>query len=197
MSDEFITLSEIKNSNKLDENFIDEVDQLNKLNEGIPVYQVQGILNSSNALVMKVGIIEEVNDVLIKDFEIVSRFKCFMVSRIYDQQLLEKTNERCKLNMIKVTICQNSNPPIPIAALCYNFNHKYNDSIINYLSDQTQRIEINGFYNITLHYKENSKNKYIELRKFETYQGEQQMMVLLTKCMLDPKVLKMLNDIKI
>ncbi len=196
MSEEFITLSEIKNSNKLDENFIDEIDQLNKLNDGIPVYQVQGILNSPNALVMKVGIIEELNDVLIKDFEIVSRFKCFMVSRIYNQQLLEKTNEHCKLNMIKVTICQNSTPPIPIAALCYNFNHMKKNSVINYVSDQKQRIEIDGFYNITLHYKENNNNKYIELRKLETYQGEQQMMILLTKCLLDPKILKILNNIK-
>ena len=223
MSEEFVTLSEIKtNSNKLNEHFMDEIDQLNKIDEGIPVYQVQGILNNSKALVMKVGIIEELNDVLIKDFEIVSRFKCFMVSRIYDQQLLEKTNGHYKLNMIKVTICQNSNPPIPIAALCYNFNHSQNDSIINYLSTQIQRIEVNGFYNITLHYKENNNkknnnkennnkknnnkennnkennnNKYIELSKFEIYQGEQQMMISLTKSLLDPKVLEILNDIKI
>lgn len=196
MTEEFITLSEIKNNNKLNEHYMDEMDQLNKLDNGIPVYQVQGILNSSKGFVIKVGIIEELNDVLIKDFEIVARFKCFMVSRIYDKPLLEKTNEHRKLNMIKVTICQNSNPPVPIAALCYNFNHTQNDSIIGYLSDNTQKIELNGFYNITLHYKENNKHKYIELHKFETYQGEQQMMISLTKSLLDPKVLDILNNIK-
>lgn len=197
MTEEFITLSQIKNNNKLNEHYIDEMDQLNKLDDGIPVYQVQGILNSSKGFVIKVGIIEKLNDVLIKDFEIVSRFKCFMVSRIYDEPLLEKTNEHHKLNMVKVTICQNSNPPVPIAALCYNFNHTQNDSIINYLSDNTQKIELNGFYNITLHYKENNKYKYIELNNFETYQGEEQMMILLTKSLLDPKVLDILNNIKI
>ena len=196
ITEEFITLSEINNSNKLNEHYMDEIDQLNKLDDGIAVYQVQGILNTSTALVMKVGIIEELNDVLIKDFEIVSRFKCFMVSRIYDQQLLKKTNEHHKLNMIKVTICQNSNPPVPIAALCYNFNHIQKNSIINYLSNKTHKIELNGFYNITLHYKENNKHKYIELNKLETYQGEQQMMILLTKSLLDPKVLDILNNIK-
>lgn len=194
MTEEFISLKDLK-SNKIKQDYVDEFDEYNKLDEGTIIYQVQGILNKSKALLMKVGVTKEVNDVLIKDFEIVSRFKCFMMSKIYSQKLLE--NNPKNLLLIKIIICQNRNPPIPIANLCYNFNHQKSDTIINYASVASNKIELEGYYNITLHYKEENDNKYVELRKFDSHKGNQEMMISLTKALLDSTVLEILNDIKI
>ena len=46
-SKEFISLKEI-NSNKLTDEYIDEFEEYNKLDEGITIYQVQGILTEAN-----------------------------------------------------------------------------------------------------------------------------------------------------
>lgn len=201
---EYINLASLRSLNipainVSNDKYIDEEEQLNDVQKnGVTVYQVQGIQNKNYGKVVHVGFMEKLNDVLIRDFELFTQFKCYMMSRLYDINLLKKTDEHKKLNLIRINICRNSTTPVLIASLCLNFNHNKNDSIINYISDTTNKFELDGFYNITLHYRENSNShiKYIELERLDTFCDENKMMSYMIKKLIDPNILELLSDIK-
>lgn len=203
-NEEFISLASIK-SNKINHKFVDEHDDINELNDlnenSIHVFQVQGIENTAYGLIMKVGMMKQIHDVLIKEFDISSQFKCYMISRIYDTESLKRLNATGRIQMIKVNICHNNDTITPIASLCYNFNtfsHLENkDNIINYTSDNVNKKNLYGFYSITLHFKEkeNENHKYVNIQDQQTFPGKTQMLIDLTKWLLDDKVKNILNKL--
>ena len=202
-TEEFVSLKSIK-SNKIDHEFTDEYNDLNNLNDlnkdDMHVFQVQGIENTSNGLIMKVGIMKQIHDILIKEFNIPPNFKCYMISRIYDMQTLKQTNDTGIIQMIKVNICHNNGTTlIPIASLCYNFNttsHLQNkENIMNYISNNINKRELQGFYSITLHFKENGNSKYVNIQNQDTFSDKTQILIDLTKWLLDEKVKTILNKL--
>ena len=193
---EFISVSKLK-SNKIDDDFIDADDAIDELNENSrEVYQVQGSDNSTMATIMKVGLMKDLHDILIKEFDISPKFKCYMISRMFDVTKLEYVSEHCTFQMVKVNIFHNDGH---IASLSYNFKtfaHVQNkSSIMNYVSDNKQIKELYGFFSITLHFKENNQNKYITLENNKTFPGKTEMLVKLTKWLLDPQVQESLNKL--
>lgn len=200
MSDEkFVSVGSIK-SNKMDHSFMDENDNLNdNLNDlyedGIQIFQMQGKKNTSCGIIKAVGIMKELNDILIKEFNIPTfigsseeHYKCFMISKIYDMKTLEQLNDTGIIQMIKINICFDDKP---IASLCYNFN---TSSHLLYSLDYISK-ELHGFYSITLHFKENNNPKYINLDIQKTFPGNDQIMIDLTKWLLDDKTQSILNKL--
>lgn len=196
--DEYISIFKIK-SNILDDDFVDADDAMDELNENSKeVYQVQGYDDNATAVIMKVGLMKDLHDILIKEFDILSKFKCYMISRMFNAAKLEHVSEHCTFQMVKVNIFHNNNNE-HIASLSYNFKtfaHAQNKtSIMNYVSDKQQTKELYGFFSITLHFKENNQNKYITLENNKTFPGKTEMLIKLTKWLLDPKVQESLNKL--
>ena len=91
------------------------------INDGINVYQVQPFENY--AIIMCVGIMETIHDILIKEFEVQGKYKCHMVSKIYDDDFLKTTSALGRFPILNLMICnKKSENYAPIAYISYNFN---------------------------------------------------------------------------
>ena len=108
-SDEFISVHEI-----------DSTKQNQNSENGIAVYQVQGLNQMPKALIIKVGFLENIHDVLINDFKFLKKYKCYIVSRLYvKEELLKNQNI---FQMIKIIICKDGDSMnMPLCYLCFNF----------------------------------------------------------------------------
>jgi hypothetical protein len=100
MEEEYQSVHEIKPNTVSDNNETNH----------ITVYQVQGIADTNTGLIIKAGILENPHDILIREFEILSKFKCFMVSRLYHQNELNENKEivvdlNCHTNIPGVFAC--------------------------------------------------------------------------------------------
>ena len=188
--DEFVKLNTIKSNNVnlgFDENSID-------------IYQIQGIENTSNGLIMKVGLMKNVSDVLIKEFTLFAKFTCRIISKLYDLKTLENFNDTETIPMIIIYIYNNVNMK-NIATLCYNFNtsvHKQNkNNIINYISNELIIKHLIGYYSITLHFTDNDSinNKYVNLLNESIFPRKEQILINLTKYLLDDQVQSILNEL--
>ena len=203
MADEnFISLKSIK-SNKINYEFSNGINEMQSLCEiSFPIYQIQGIQDSACGLIMNVGIMEELHDVLIKEFDIHPMFKCYMISKIYNDIILKQLYDIGRIPMIKINICSNDKlKTAPIASLCYNFNpilpsqtEDKNELFAN-ISNSIIKKELNGFYSITLHFDEKGSNKYVEIQNQKTFSGKNQMMIDLTKWLLDEKITNILKKL--
>lgn len=152
----------------------------------ITVFQIQGKENTNKGLIMKAGYLENPHDILIREFELLRKFKCFMISRLYDQEELKKAKPRYQ--MIKIIICKkNDKMNNPIAYLCYNF---HTDQYC--ISTHDNKIELTGKYTITFHFMEDTY-KYIQLYENDTYMGSGHMMNTLTEYLFNENVLQHIN----
>ena len=178
MEEEYRSVHEI-NSNRTDTN---ETKYVN-------VYQVQGIENTNTGLIIKAGVLENRHDTLIREFEILKKFKCFMVSRLYKEDELVKEHERYQ--MIKIIICKKDcDMNNPLAYLCFNFHPSE-----HHLSTHENRIKLNGFFSITFHFMETNIAKYIQLYKNEEYIGNNKMMTKLIEHLYHQNVLKVIDKL--
>lgn len=154
----------------------------------IPVYQIQGLDGQGKGLIMSAGLLEKPHDVLIRDFEVLKQFKCYMVSRLYRKEELEEDTGRYQ--MIKIIICKHDNTNKPLAYLCFNFNS--NDDKISTIDN---KIELEGSYSITFHFMEDGLPKYSQLYESEKYIGAAKLLPLLIKYLYDENVLKVINKL--
>jgi len=187
---EYIPITEIKGEN-INANLLDIEDQLN---ECINIYQLQSQKNSDHCSIVKVGIMQETSDVLITNFDLFGKYKCYFVSKIYDIKGLKDIENTATFEIIKILICNNNN--LPIAKLCYNF-HTFvhlqdNKSITEYMSELNNLIKLKGHYTITLHFREKEKDKYIKLNSSSVFIGHDCILEELTKWLLDENVQQLL-----
>ena len=183
-NEKFINIGSIK-SNKLDHDFVDDHNNLNDLyDNSIQIFQMQGKKNTSCGSIIKVGLMKEVSDILIKEFNI-PKFKCYLISKIYNMETLKQLNDTGRIQMLKMNISKDDKT---IASLCYNFNTS--SHVMDYISK-----ELCGFYSITLHFKENEKHKFVNMGTHEIFPGNEEMMIELTKCLLDDKTQSILNKL--
>lgn len=178
MDDEFISVHNI------------EANKINSEPEGlIDVYQIQGITDTDKGYIMKVGKLENPHDILIREFPLLNRFKCFMISRLYIEKELKETKGRYQ--MIKITICnKNDTSNTPLAYLCFNFQtDKYE------ISTHDNKKSIIGKYTITLHFMKDKNAKYIQLYESYKFIGTEKMMIILTEYLFEEKVIKLLNKV--
>lgn len=198
-SEEFINITDI-NHNRVDEEFPHENDLENVNELGEAIYQVQSNKDCSLAIIIKAGVMKEFHDILIKEFDIL-KFKCYLVSKLYTVEQLKELDQTCRFVMIKIMICSEKNTPV--ACLSYNFNtviHRQNKkSIIDYLCDKNNKIELPGFFSITLHFTEKGNAKYINVEHFKTFHGQNEMIDeminKLADCLLDDKIIKILDEL--
>ncbi|ARF09711.1 hypothetical protein Indivirus_2_90 [Indivirus ILV1] len=180
-NDEFISVHDIGS-----------IKQLIKNENSIPVFQVQGKNDTSFAIIMKVGYLENPHDVLINEFKLLDKYKCYIVSRLFCQSELDMLKENKIHQMIKIIICRlGDDMNIPLSYLCFNFNAY--EIPENYISTQENKIELNGQYTITFHFQKDSQNKYKILRSYEKFMGKDAMLNKLVKCLFDENVLNELE----
>ncbi len=181
--DEFISVHDIE-SNK----------QSTDIKNGIPVYQVQGKDNTPTALIMKVGCLENPHDVLINDFKLLNKYKCYIVSRLFSQEELETLKDHKIYQMIKIITCKlGDDMNIPLCYLCFNFNAF--ELPESYISTHENKIELKGQYTITFHFQKDSDNKYKVLKTYNKFIGKEDMLNKLIKYLFDENVLKELEKI--
>ena len=133
----------------------------------IDIYQVQALSNNSYASIIKVGIMANTYDVLIKKFTIFDQFNCYIISKLYSIQHIKELSKQKLIPMIKLNICKENNQ---IAYLTYNFNSKTDITIA----------KLEGNFTITIHYN----NKYMILETLDAHLGNDNMMLKLTEWLL-------------
>lgn len=202
----FISFSDIKpilinenlfNSNGNNEQLLSHTKEKHQIE--FPIYQIQSSNDKTKAVFMHIGFMYKLCDVFIKQFDIYNKYKCFIVSKIYNQiniQLMEKNN---KFPIIVIIISLDSTKLNPLAWLCFNFNIndivKNNIKLIECLSKKDSHIDINGFYSISLHFLKHNSMKFVNLETFEEFPNIDNIMILLTKWLLDDYVLDILNKL--
>lgn len=180
-TEEFISVTKIKSSN-INQSTHDKNDN--------PIFQVQG--NTKDAYVMNIGVMKQLHDILIKKISIPT-FKCFILSRIYDMETLINANKYGIIQMIKIIICKNTDDNSPVGFLCYNFHTDIN--IIDNISTNTTKKPIKGTFSITLHFTENNSNRHINLQEYDTFCGNNNIIIDMTEWLLSDEVHKILNNI--
>lgn len=190
--DEYMDISDI-NFNKKDENF-DKAEDLKK--EGFPVYQIQSKSNNSIGYIMNVGLFTKVSDVIINKFNISTQIACIMMSCIHDKNNLKSRSNFCEFEMIKILINHNNGIKIsPIASMFLNFNtfdHKVKKkSIMEYVSTKDNKKKLEGFFTITLHFKD----KKVILEKYKTYLGIKKLIDEMIRNLADNKVKNIINEL--
>lgn len=200
MSNDFITVDQLNLNNiDADYNSDDDENNIDKKEEKF-VYQFQADKDSKYAKIMKVGILNEIHDILIKEFDLSNKLKCYMTSIIYNFETLQNLEEACRFQLIKIIICNRGEKNIiPVAKLCYNFHTfehvKNKNSIINYISDENKKMDLCGYFSITLHFQENNIPKVINVQLFKTFHGKNEMLNSLIKCLSDDNIKNILNKL--
>jgi len=185
-SDEYISVHEIESTTQ------------STSNEGnIPVYQVQGINNSSSGIIIQVGQLESAHDVLINEFKLLNKYKCYIVSRLFTKEEIDNVLALGIFQMIKIIICKDGDTMnMPLCYVCFNFNilDKLNAMQTQlYISTSQNKIELKGKYTITFHFKENNTNKYILLKTYDKFIGKDDMLNKLIKYLFNETILKELE----
>lgn len=142
-------------------------DQLKELyEECIEIYQVQAIKDLSNVNIIKVGVMIELHDILIKELDLLDKYKLYLVSKLYDFDKLKELYNVQMLPMVQGNITYEDKP---YGSVFFNFCPS--DKIMpNELKD------IPGHFTITFHFEDDKQHKYIELAKFNTFCGNTNMM---------------------
>jgi len=173
--DDYISVCDLKNNYTEQEN-------------SIKIYQVQSEENSKTATISHVGFIKIPCDVLIKEFDILEKFHCCIISKIYSEN--DFINFIDKFLFIKIAIYHNK---ILIANLCYNFNTiPVIQNVMNYISTTNKKYILNGFFTITMHFIENDKFKYIEIEKSENFIGTNEIIQKMINLLFDDKIQEIL-----
>lgn len=142
-------------------------DQLKNLYENcIEVYQVQAIKDTSYANILKVGVMVEVNDVLIKELPLLDKYKLYLISKLYDYDRLKNLYQAQMIPMIQGNITYEDKP---YGSVFFNFCPSESDI-------STEMKKIHGKFTITFHFQEDEQNKYVELNTSETFCGNHNMM---------------------
>jgi len=141
-------------------------DQLEELYEHcIEIYQVQATLNSSNVNILKVGVMIEMHDILIKELELLDQYKIYLVSKLYDFDKLKELYTAQIIPMVQGNITYQNEP---YGSIFFNFcpsTQSIPDELIN----------IQGYFSITFHFKDDDQHKYTELIKLDTFCGNTNM----------------------
>lgn len=162
----FINIKSL-NSQQIPEKF-NSMDNLDEMYEQcIEIYQVQAIKDSSLATINKVGVMMETHDVLIKELELPSNYKLYMVSKLYNLDTITELYNSQRIPMIQANIIKSDSH---YGSLFFNFCPADNYFNINKLKD------IKGHFTVTYHFKDEDKHKYIELEKIDLYCGNVNML---------------------
>lgn len=215
-SDEYISIKNIKKSfqiEKSDSNTTkcnydnnDKNDKNDNNDESKSVYQIQCNNNQDTLKIMKVGIIPNVHDIMIKEFDLESHIKCMLVSCIFDRETLIMKGETCKLNVFKLLIfLKKKNKMTKIASLNYNihiYQHKQeNKNLLEYVSDKNNIINIRGFFTFTMQFSNidnninNNKNHYqtMILQTNKYHIGDNNVFNKMIELLVSEEVQKLIN----
>lgn len=149
---------------------------------GDSIYQIQGQTNGSQIVIRKVGSMNKLYDVLIKEFSLSQHYKYYMVSKIYDINTISNIIKNNQMPMIIINICKinkNTNIENNIGHLSFNFHSTDELNLDNQKSKLIDNNEIllNGYFTITFHFS----TKYMLLQKYDKFCGNTKMMSKLVK----------------
>jgi hypothetical protein len=194
-NEEFISITNIAKT-YIDEPLLNEDECHNELlGKGEFVYQIQGQTDNSSAQIMNVGILLQLHDVLINEFDLSPKIRCVIVNCIYNQTLLKQLENNCRFPIIKTLISYNNGvTSIPLANMSYHFNtfvhQQNNQSIVNYLSSQDHKINLYGFFSINFQLE----NKIMNLEIYKNHLSHSQIFENLIYWVKDEQILKLLNQ---
>lgn len=155
------------NSRKSDDVYDMTNEQLKELyKDCVEIYQIQAIKDSSVINIVKVGVMIEMNDILIKEISLINNYKLYLVSKLYDYTKLKELYNAQIIPMIQGNITYQDEP---YGSILFNFCP--NTQII------PENLEnIQGKFTITFHFKDDDQHKYIELANMPAFCGNQSMM---------------------
>lgn len=156
------------NSQQSDGNYDDMTeDQLKELYEQcIEIYQVQATKDSSNVNIIKVGVMVELHDILIKEIELLQNYKLYLVSKLYDFDKIKELYAAQMIPMVQGNVTYENKP---YGSIFFNFCPHTQT-----IPDELKNIQ--GHFTITFHFKDDDQNKYVEMSRIDTFCGNQNMM---------------------
>lgn len=139
--------------------------------QGKPVYQLQGIADSDEAALIRVGISVDPIHPLIGEFEINRYYNARITSHLYHDDELDDPKSSCWLPMAELEVLKNKNRWLSICFSFHTFSHLKSGRSLPDLLDDQARLTLSGFFRITLH----QENKYLVLETLNRFPGHQQM----------------------
>ena len=129
------------------------------------VYQIQP--SGSTSCIMEVGEFSCPNDVYIGGFNITNQQKCAILSKIYTIKMLKKIEEKCRLGIVSLQIYKNNELEFSIDFTFNTFEHiQDHKSIVKYLSTDSDKKQLKGFYSTILYKKDGSSNVIENIDKY-------------------------------
>jgi len=142
-------------------------DQLKELYEQcIEIYQIQATKDSSNINIIKVGVMIEMHDILIKELDLLNNYKLFLVSKLYDFDKIKELYAAQTIPMVQGNITYEDKP---YGSVFFNFCPN-NQTMPNELKN------IQGHFTITFHFKDDDQHKYVEMANYDNFCGNTNMM---------------------
>ena len=153
------------------DNVVDYDKQLDKVENGEGVYQIQQDTNGQFCYLVKVGTTIKHSDVLIDSFDYKNKIKCNMISCLYNEKELLELESGVLFPLVKL-VCywkKKKGKLVERYTISYNahiFEHKQKEiPILNLKTiDKNNKNKIKCFYSYTFH--QDSKMDYIEKLKY-------------------------------
>lgn len=154
------------------------------------IYQVQAINDTNNAIVCEVGIADQINDVLIKDFDI-DIYKCRLVSKLHNEESLHNCQITKRFELVRLLIYINQ------TLLGYlSFVFIVDTKNKTYISNNFNRYLLTGNYEIIFHIKLDNKRQMAKVEKIDKYIDQRNMFDKLIMAFYDENVQIILNELK-
>ena len=151
------------------------------------IYQIQPKKESREIDIKVVGKLKKEIEVYINKFELNENIECIIISSIYNKDKIIIDNRRRKYDIIKIGVYQKiKEKKIKIGEMKYIFeSEKILNEEVNKLIDEKKNIlNVKGKYKIEYYFREDKKEKVIELREYEIHIGKIKMMEEMMNCLL-------------
>src|SRR5437016_5934162 len=101
MDNDYITFNNIE-ATQIDFPFINTKNQGDEEKIfGEEIYQIQPTTRKDKSMIIHVGYMTKISDILIKEFDFKIKYKCHLISKIYNKSIIENLAQDCKFQILK------------------------------------------------------------------------------------------------
>ena len=184
--EKYVSFSEIlKSSDQMSE--VEKITLIDNNNEDEQIeqklFQVLGIKDTDKAYVAHIGFGIHRPKILLKEFNF-QGYNCKIVSYVLNNKDIEESNKSKNLKMIGLLFTKNN-----IVKAAVSIELKTSNDIINSISDNTIKKELDGEY--IVYFRKNENDEGMVLHVFETYPGNNNMVEKLIKFLTHEQILSM------
>lgn len=167
------------NLDKDDKKIKENIDNGLQNENGINLYQIQGIKNKSGAILKHIGQAKERPTIIINTFEI-RNYVCNIISYllsdvdIQQREQTQQTDDSTKLKILGLIVQKNGKVCISISFIFNTNIHRIENKTLSEYISKSNDILIDGFYEFELRYINKDKKNVVEKigNTYKTYPGK-------------------------